>query len=334
MTVGVGSSAIKFNLMIDTGSSNTWVGAEKSYVRTPTSTDTGETFSVTYGSGSVRGTEFIDTVTIAPGLVILQQSIGVANQYSGALNGLDGILGLGPVDLTSGTLSDTSANIPTVVDNLFSQGSISSNAFGLFFQPVVSRHETTGEITFGGVDSSKFTGSLSFAPITSTSPASQFWGVEASITYGHDQTVMSSTAGIVDSGTSLILIASDAFQKFKEFTGATMDVATGLLTLSARQYHNLHPLFFNIGGEQYELTVNAYTWPRHLNTEIGGRHGDIYLTIADIGTESGHGMDFILGVPFFERFYVVFDTANQQVGKLCIQFLLLECKYLFLKEQI
>jgi cathepsin E len=316
MSVGVGEPATEYNLVIDTGSSNTWVGAKESYVRTSTSTNTGESFSVTYGSGSVKGTEFFDTVTIAPGLVISQQSIGVASKYSGDLNGLDGILGLGPVDLTSGTLSDTSAQIPTVVDNLFSQGTITSNLIGLSFEPVVSRHGTYGEITFGGVDSSKFTGSLSFAPITSTSPANQFWGVDASITYGHGQTLMSTTAGIVDSGTSLMLIASDVFQKFKEITGAAMDEATGLLKLSAKKYHNLHPLFFNIGGEQYELTVNAYTWPRHLNTEIGGRNGDIYLTIADLGTNSGQGMDFILGVPFFERFYVVFDTANQQVGKL------------------
>jgi len=37
---------------------------------------------VTYGSGSFSGTEFTDTVTLAPGLVIQHQSIGVASTVS------------------------------------------------------------------------------------------------------------------------------------------------------------------------------------------------------------------------------------------------------------
>ena len=55
--VGVGSPATDYTLLIDTGSSNTWVGAGKAYVKTSTSVDTGEPVSVTYGSGSFSGTE-------------------------------------------------------------------------------------------------------------------------------------------------------------------------------------------------------------------------------------------------------------------------------------
>jgi cathepsin E len=62
------------------------------------------------------------------------------------------------------------------------------------------------------------------------------------------------------------------------------------------------------------LTANAQIWPRNLNSDIGGVSGNIYLIVADIGFPSGGGFDFILGVPFLQRFYSVFDTANQQVG--------------------
>ena len=42
----------------------------------------------------LSGTEFIDTVTIAPGLVIPRQSIGVASELVGFEgSGFDGILG-------------------------------------------------------------------------------------------------------------------------------------------------------------------------------------------------------------------------------------------------
>ncbi len=40
-SVGIGSPATTYDLLIDTGSSNTWIGAGKSYVKTSTSVDTG-----------------------------------------------------------------------------------------------------------------------------------------------------------------------------------------------------------------------------------------------------------------------------------------------------
>lgn len=45
-----------------------------------------------------------DTVTLGPDLVIKNQSIGVAKTATG-FNDVDGILGIGPVDLTSGMAS-------------------------------------------------------------------------------------------------------------------------------------------------------------------------------------------------------------------------------------
>ena len=65
---------------------------------------------------------------------------------------------------------------------------------------------------------------------------------------------------------------------------------------------------------KFELTANAQIWPRSLNTPIGGTAGDIYLIVADSGSNSGSGLDFILGQTFLERFYSVYDTANQRVG--------------------
>ncbi|KAH9017903.1 hypothetical protein EDB85DRAFT_2154887 [Lactarius pseudohatsudake] len=80
--------------------------------------------SVTHGSGSFSGTEFLDTMTVGTGLVIPRQSIGVASTSTG-FNGFDGILRIGPVDLMLDTLSpDLNTPIPTVTDNLFSQGTI------------------------------------------------------------------------------------------------------------------------------------------------------------------------------------------------------------------
>ncbi|KAG2363836.1 aspartic peptidase domain-containing protein [Suillus spraguei] len=315
--IGVGSPATYYTLLLDTGSSNTWIGAKKPYQPTTTSQDTGGTFNVGYGDikrpNYASGKEYTDTVTLNSNLVIPSQSIGVSSSNFDLGDGLDGLLGLGPGDLTHGTVSNAD-KVPTVMDNLFEQGSISSEVLGVFFAPASSDNDNAGgELAFGGCDDSKYTGSINYVPITSTSPASTYWGIDQSISYGQTQ-ILSQTAGIVDTGSTLILIATDAFEKYQSATGGTLDKSTGLLKISSDQYSQLSSLYFAIGGVTYELTSNAQIWPRSLNTAINGAAGGIYLVISDLGSRSGAGLDFVNGYCFLERFYSVYDTTNSRVG--------------------
>lgn len=146
--IGVGTPPTTYQLIVDTGSSNTWVGASQAYVTTSSSMATNQPVSVAYGSASFSGNEFLDTVTILPELVIQGQSIGVATTLTG-VSGVDGILGMGPVDLTAGTLNNQpSTNIPTVADILFSAGTVSANEFGISFEPAIQPQIMNGEITW------------------------------------------------------------------------------------------------------------------------------------------------------------------------------------------
>ncbi|KZT08681.1 aspartic proteinase precursor [Laetiporus sulphureus 93-53] len=312
VNVGVGSPATYYSLLIDTGSSNAVVGVNKAYVATSTSVDTGDQVEVQYGSGAFIGEEYNDTVTLG-NLVISQQSIAVPS-YAEGFTDMDGILGVGPTDLTEDTVTNMNT-VPTVTDNLYSQGLISEYLMALSFEPATSDSDSNGELTFGGTDSSKYTGSINYVPLTTTSPSSTFWGIDQSITYGSSNTeILTSTAGVVDSGTTLTLIASDAFSRYQQATGAVQDENTGLLRITADQYDQLESLYFNIGGQIYEFTANAQIWPRSLNSAIGGSSDNIYLVVTDIGSDTGSGMDFINGLTFLERFYSVFDTGNSRVG--------------------
>ncbi|KJA26749.1 hypothetical protein HYPSUDRAFT_63538 [Hypholoma sublateritium FD-334 SS-4] len=315
-TIGVGSPITNFSLAVDTGSSNTWIGADTDnpYVKTSSSSATSNNVTVYYGSGSFSGTEYIDKVTLTPELVISKQSIGVASQSSG-FSGIDGILGIGPVDLTAGTLSPSeSASIPTLTDNLFAAGTIAYDSIAISFAPTTVESIINGEISWGATDSKKYTGSITYSPLTSTSPASEYWGVDISVVYGKSHTVVSETAGIVDTGTTLILFATDYYKKYKSATGATDDSTTGLIKFTSSQYSKLSSLFVTFGGETFELTANAQIWPRSLNTAIGGTSSSIYGVVSDLGSSSGEGLDFILGYTFLERFYSVYDTGNARVG--------------------
>ena len=100
-------------------------------------------------------------------------------------------------------------------------------------------------------------------------------------------------------GNEIVLIhCSDAFDKYQSATGATLDQNTGYLMISSDQYANLSSLYFNIGGVSYELTPNAQIWPRSLNSDIGGTSDGIYLIVRDSGSNSGSGLDFVNGHGF------------------------------------
>lgn len=126
-----------------------------------------------------------------------------------------------------------------------------------------------GELSFGGVDNTKIIGDVKYASISelilcihqwdsegtdyerppaSTKPANEFWGIDQTVTYGSGNTILSSAAGIVDTGTTLILLATDAFQEYQKLTGGVLDENTGLLRITVEQYANIQSLFFNIAG--------------------------------------------------------------------------------------
>ena len=212
-----------------------------------------------------------DQVALSPDLVIQCQEIGVAIISEG-FQGVDGILGVGPANLTEGTLIlHPGETIPTVTDNLFSQGTIPEEIIGIYFAPTTTGQSTNGEMTFGGINNNRTTRDVEFVPITSTSPAGNYWGIDQDITYGtSNTTILSSGSGIVDTGTTLLLLATDAFNNYVSATGATVDSDTGLLYISPESYADVQSLFFQVGNTTFEFTRDAQTFPLALNTVIGG----------------------------------------------------------------
>ncbi|KIK69779.1 hypothetical protein GYMLUDRAFT_79850 [Collybiopsis luxurians FD-317 M1] len=324
-------------LLIDTGSSNTWTGADKKFEPADsTCQSTRKSVKVSYGSGSFSGTEYTGAIVLGgkgSSLTIKNQSFAVATEAQG-FNGVDGILGIGPVDLTATTV-DGESSIPTITDNAYKQGLISTEMIGISYCPTQDNGDmANGSIMFGEVDESKIISKVTFVPITTANPARKYWGIDQEITYGSSkQMILKQTAGIVDTGTTLIMLAADGFQNYQNLTGATMDQTTGLLKLTAEQFKNLQSMYFNVGGvckvfcsgtnplsysvplqTMFELTPNAQIWPRSLNAALGGDADSIYTVFASMGEMSGVGLDFINGFTFLQRFYSCYDVSGGRVG--------------------
>lgn len=96
-------------------------------------------------------------------------------------------------------------------------------------------------------------------------------------------TILSSTSGIVDTGTTLLLLATEAYNAYMEATGAVLDSTTGFLVITPAQYSALSGLDFVIGGTTLTLSPNAQIWPRLLNQLIGGNSSFVYLIVNDVG---------------------------------------------------
>ncbi|KAF7351761.1 Aspartic protease [Mycena sanguinolenta] len=276
-----------------------------------TATDTGKSFSVTYGSGTVSGTEYTDTLVIG-GLTVTKQSIGDGTKSSG-FEGVDGIIGFGPVDLTEGTVSG-STTVPTVLNNLLSQGSISTQVLGVSFAPESGSDEDdiNGELTLGGTDSTKFTGDITYTPKTTASLYTDYWGITvSSITY-NGNSIGSSASAIVDTGTTLIyrLAATAAYNSFLSASGGKTDSETGLATWTTLPTENFA---LTIGGVSFSLTPSQFTIPTAQYDVWGLASGKFYGWIAAGGT-SAADLNFIIGQKFLENYYSVFDTTNNQVG--------------------
>ncbi|KAF7348295.1 Acid protease [Mycena sanguinolenta] len=324
-SVGFGEPATSCQLLIDTGSSNTWV-MRSSRKDTPACTVRiyspififfPDLFpghaqeSITYGKGATMGTLCTDQVTLCPSLVIKGQTVGLADQASD-MGDTAGILGIGPVDLTAPL--PTKPRFRPSPTTALSKGSSGVECVGISYKPTTAdSNGMTGHLCFGGADPKMYTGDLNYVPITKTQPACYYWGMDQSISYD-GQEIMPLTAGIADTGTTLCMLPQSAFEAYQKATGATLDDATGLLCITPDQYKNMKSMKFHIGGVQYELIRDAQLWPRCQNESIGGSKDKTYCIFASMGEMENQGLDFINGYTFLQRFYSVYDTTNSRLG--------------------
>ncbi|KAG2355239.1 family A1 protease [Suillus spraguei] len=315
VTVGIGNPTRIYNLIVDSASAITWIGAGTSYVSSA-GINTGTPVAVNYGYGSFQGTIFKDSITFGTDVLSIDgMSFGVASTSVGF--DFDGVLGIGPMGLTRGTMNPPNAILPTVTDYLFYHHAISQPVVGIFFQPTGTNavRYGYGEISFGGANPWRHTGILKYIGITTTPRSSRYWGINQRITYAGAE-ILRNTAGIVHCGCTFLYLASDAYERYKVVTGGTLNPTNGLLQISLSEYNALHTLNFHIGEDTYKLVPNAQIWPRLLNYRLGGGGGDndIFLIVKGLASPTGSGLDFVNGYVFLQRFYVAFDSIGRRVG--------------------
>ena len=172
----VGTPPKPHELIVDTGSSNTWVagsicrmpGCNAMQRYDPSRSETWEplpdegskadgTFQLTYGTGSCAG--FLGRDVLFVGGTSVLHPLGVATTVAPFFENVpyaDGILGLGMRSLSDGDL-------PTLLDSMKTANKISRRVMAVYLAS--EGEEVPSQMTFGGPDTALYKGTMEYVPL-------------------------------------------------------------------------------------------------------------------------------------------------------------------------
>jgi cathepsin D len=254
--VEFGTNSKKFILVIDTGSSDTWIPSDrcksrackihKTYGSKDSSTlvTSQRTFDIRYGSGEIEGTVVTDTMKFAG--FEMKHSFGVATTVSDDFIyfPIDGIMGLGFNNASQ-------QRVPTIMDALVDKGFIEDKLFGIALARSTDE-VNDGVINFGMIDSSLFEGEVKFSPSVSKDG---LWEIEVDgVAIDGAPVGFGARTAVIDSGTSLILIPpQDAHKLHSKIPGAQTNGETFAVPCDTTS--NIE---FTFGGVTYKIPPKDY----------------------------------------------------------------------------
>jgi len=257
-TIQAGTPPRDFSILMDSGSSDFWVGGEGCQSQaggdcgphvflgqqsSTTFQDSGNAFQVTYGSGEVQGNIISDNINVA-GLALDKHVFGVAlvesADFSGDTTKFDGLMGLAKSSLSN-------QGVLTPVEALAKQGLI-NEAITSYKISRVSDGLNDGEITFGGLDQSKFDPNslVTFQNVNKDG----FWEGDFTVSVDGQDLGLSGRTTILDTGTTLILApAADAAAVHSKISGAKSD-GQGGFTIPCT---NTGVVSLTFGGQNFDI---------------------------------------------------------------------------------
>ncbi|KAL3418883.1 Endothiapepsin [Phlyctema vagabunda] len=293
------------NLDFDTGSSDLWVFS--SLLATASKTGhsiyssaksttykalSGYTWSIQYADGSgASGVVGTDTVKIG-GTTVTKQAVELANKVSSAFvsDTSDGLVGL--------AFDNINTVSPTKQKTFFTNAKASLNS------PLFAAYlpfNANGAYDFGYTDSSKYTGAIQYATVSSSGG---FWEFPStSYKVGSTVHTLSGQTGIADTGTTLILAADAAVDAYyAQVSGAKYSSSEGGYVFPCSA--TLPTLSFKIGPTYYATIPGKLL---NFGTTSGSTCFGSFQSV-------GGGSQNIYGDVFFNAYYGVFDTAGPRFG--------------------
>jgi Eukaryotic aspartyl protease len=208
-------------------------------------------------------------------------------------------------------------------DQLYQHGYISSRLFSIWLN---TESASTGSILFGGVDHSKYYGSLQYTPVVTSGPAPGVftgWAVNVMSLLLHNgkhstnllpnNTTLTS---ILDSGSPNMYLPSSVVDTVATDMNSTMHA--GFRYVDCALHRSIKALEFRFGASghgprirvPYREIIYPYSDPANIGP-VNGKDGRQLCYLSLIETT---GPIYLLGDTFIRSTYLVYDVDHLQVG--------------------
>jgi len=211
----------------------------------------------------------------------------------------DGILGLAFVTISVD-------HVTPVWYNMVNQGLVAQEVFGVWLSKVPNSVDG-GEILFGAIDSSRYTGNINYVPLT----AKTYWEFKMDdfIVNGTSENWCSNGCkAIADTGTSVITGPSSNMDALNKALGAIVVHGEGIFP-NCDILQTGPTVTIVLGGIEYNLTPQDYVLQETQDGETSCISGFMGLDVPPPA-----GPLYILGDVFISTYYTVFDFAGARVG--------------------
>lgn len=301
--IHIGSNNQKFTVIFDTGSSNLWVPSSQcktlsclpheKYHSDQSSTykKDGRELEIQYGSGKISGFLSNDQVNLG-GLTVKEFVFGEVTHLTlnfGVAH-FDGILGM--------AWSAISVDkIPTVFDQMISQGLVDDHSFSFYLTQKPSQ-ETGSALVLGGVDSKYYTGDFTYHDLTEET----YWKISLDEILIGKIPVSGRLNGIVDTGTSTLVGSLSVVAPILVDIGAVEEI-------DCSRIPSLPNLTVKIDGTSYVIPPQNYILQVTMFQQT-----QCVVGIMSLNFPPSFGKTMILGDIFIKTYYTHFDVANKKVG--------------------
>ncbi|CAF4211326.1 unnamed protein product, partial [Adineta steineri] len=161
-----------------------------------------------------------------------------------------------------------------------------------------------GELIFGGADTSKYTGAITYVNVS----VQGYWQFNMNrITVGNISICSSNCSAIADTGTTLILGPTSNIRALNAALGATYERSSGWyrVSCSSRTQQGFPNVTFTISGQTFTLSVLQYF--------LIFQNGQNFVCYSVFNYSPLNNI-WILGDYFLSRFYSIFDINQNRVG--------------------
>ncbi|KAG0637706.1 aspartic peptidase domain-containing protein [Tuber brumale] len=333
--ISIGTPPQNLRLHLDTGSSDVWVETMNSYIcqqpqrpcrgtgtfdpdRSSTYERVSGDFDISYVDGEyARGEYGKDVFTLSDGVKVAGLQFGVGLESTST----DGIMGIG-FSLNEVQVQRLNKSpYRNLVDLMVDQKLIRSRAYSLWLNDL---NAITGEVLFGGVDTAKFTGSLTTLPMDKRlgeAKAREFaiTLTSVSIVNSSGDSLTLTTNGyaspvLLDSGSTYTYLDPDLAKELSEQVGAQPldQYGVAVVPCGVRGYNG--SVTYGFSGATITVPLSELVVDARDRSGKPARFSDgtplCYWGILSSGDLGAN----VMGDTFLRSAYVVFDLDNEEIS--------------------